>query len=255
MKYFSKDILRAEWISTYEREYEILWRQAVCLTTNVACLKHILPFRHSDLGLPHGPFWASTVRNYMESSILILSRLMADRGKRRLTLQTYRESVASNIVDPETRSEFDGCLAEIDFDGQMVETAATIRQMRNRWIVHLDRTYLATEPNQVEWHFPVGFKSIKSASGAVCELLDALSLGGGHGFYYPDYDPGVIRSTGTDSRPDVEAALDAWAGTSFLLRLPETEPDVWREYLKQLRPSQIETINHYRRKLGIGPPV
>lgn len=66
-----------------------------------------------------------------------------------------------------------------------------------------------------------------------------------------EYDPARREISGQFKETDIELILESIALHSEILRMPEHDPDNWTQRKKPLSEYQKESLNKYRKKVGL----
>jgi hypothetical protein len=242
-----EDAIEPAHIAFYNKGMEFIYLELVRLNVNLFILDHILVFPFDLFTSPgRSIFFRMVFDNFFYSSLLMVTRLATDEGPDVFTLPRFKNRLR-NMVRGEYRDAFDAKFRELRFDSEtrkLLDKASTLRTQR---VAHLleDIVFKVSEEERVT------FGELKSIYQTLERFFDALSFNHGYMMLPFEYSPDVRHPLGVDPRPDIEEILDLIAENSYLVHLPEREPNIWVFRKEHLSDKEIEILNQYREKFGL----
>jgi hypothetical protein len=224
----------------YLRGTNFFFNELVRLNTNIAIVEQVIQFPFELFFIETPTFFRYVIANFMDMSLIIITRLATDNGKDVYTLRWFKNRVVRKLIKPEYKELFQNALKEAKFDKRTHDLLEQARRLRSKYIAHLSREPDPTIP-------PIDFEDLKILRDRLNSLLEALTPNRAHLFLpFPYYSKVKNRS-----KSDIEEILDRMAETSHILHMPEKNPVIWRNYYEQLTESEIGQFNFYRKKFGL----
>jgi hypothetical protein len=244
----ARDILAEGSLETYENRMEAFHLQLVRLNANIFIVEHVADFPADLLMAPEDTiFLRLVVANFMESSVLVVTRLAGDTDSDFDTLSQFRNWVLRNARS-EHRALVRARLKLSRFEPKAQEMLSRAKQLRDTRIAHLKILGPASEFAQ---NTKLGLSGLRTLRNGLNEQLDALSFGTEHMMLPLSYDQRVLLPVGTDERSDIEKILDYIAEKSPLLHMAEREPAMWPLQRTHLGERAIAALNKCRARLGL----
>lgn len=249
----AKDLLKTDWLPTYNTQLDLLWYQAVQLNSNLYLLERIATFPFDMFAVWDQLCWSLIARSLYESCIMSIWRIVADTGSDILGLRQFKNEVLRQATDGRARDHIRRRLEAASFEKRVTKIQAAVKELRHNWLGHLMRDSVSREHASGRGMPIVPVGTLETVRDAVNEIITALSFDSGRAFTYPEYSSNVIYPTTGDSRPDIERVLDLVARSSPVLSMPEDMPDVWQHSRNALSEKELEQYNIYRKKFGLPP--
>jgi hypothetical protein len=242
------DILNETALEYYKRGMDFFYlEQLVPLNVNLYILDKILQFPFALLVDPKEMiFFTRVVDNFIQASVLTITRLATDKGGDLFTITRFKNWVLENVRS-QHREAVQYRLKQVKFDQATRIMAEKAKKLRDARFAHTKREQVFSLEEQDR----LDFSELQRLCDALNALLDALSFNVGRLMLPLPYAPDVRRPPDANSRSDIERLLDGLARTSSLLNLPEKHPEVWAIRRQTLSPEALETINRYRVKLDL----
>lgn len=246
------DIVASEHVEEYKNGMAFLYRELKNLHVNIYLIEKILQFPlklFTDDIPDRAIFLSYFLDNAIDKCILIIANLIATRGRNSkdiYSLQTFQMRIAE-LVEPEYKHAFEERIQENELDAQASDIYQRIKRLRDKQIVHLTTDYYDECYDDTIAKTRLYIKEIK----ALCEKLYAwfhnLSFGCEYVMLYSCYwdDQPIGRKT------DIEEILDSIARNSYILDMPEHDPDRWADLHPHLSQEDLDHLNQYRNKLGM----
>jgi hypothetical protein len=237
------EIFNAAFNKKYTDELTAIWEDLVKLNSYLLLTEKIVRFRFDLFGDLRNTFWYFITYGMMESSILILFRIVFDTNKNSVTLPRLKNAIAAELRNEEYRKEFIQRIKALSFDKRIKDSREAVIKKRNKLVAHLDSETLGEFFPKSLRSFAGVLAEVKEATVLVNEYFDSLSIGAISGKLPIDYYQ--------KDRIDLDELLESIAKESHLLNMPEREPEYWQFHKKaNLTDEQIDLINSYRRKFG-----
>jgi hypothetical protein len=231
----------------YERGMEFFYRELVFLNTDIFIVEQILRFPLSLFATQDNTiFFGRVVDNFLNSGLLIVTKIATDNGPDLYTIRGFRNRLFQ-LVRPEYQTDFRDILRQSRFDQNTEDILGRARELRNGRIAHATQALAFQIPEQDR----IDFAELVQLRDALNAQLDALSFNTEHMMLPIPYNSRVERRAGGNHSTDIEEVLDAIARNSTLLNMPEQEPQDWSFQRAALTGSQINHLNHYRRKFKL----
>lgn len=246
-KLSAQDVLIEGTIEEYQRGMEFFFKELVNLNFDIYIVEQILNFPFIlFVGPEKTIFFSRVVDNFLNTAILTISKVATDNGTDLFTLRGFRNRVLQ-LVRSEYQSEFRSMLRQSRFDPTTEEMLQRARNLRNGRIAHATQALAFLIPEQDR----VDFREIVHLKDILNNQLDVLSFNTENMMLPIEYDPRVQHPKGIAHTSDIEDLLNSVAHSSYLLHMPERQPEVWAIQRTHLSEMQINQVNHYRKKFGL----
>jgi len=243
------DVIESSWLEEYEESIQRMWQELVLLNSNLYILDKLLSFPFDLFVAPdRRAFFRLVEINLFRSCIMIVWKLVADRGPDSLTLRRFKNEIREHIRCKYSGG-FDAALKETKFDKQTAQLLQPIKALRNKRIAHLDKDFNLSPEQREEMR--VSLSDLKVVRDALNQLFELLCFGHQRVVLPIEYYPEVENPPGVDARSDIEEFLDNIARDSPLLNMPENEPQHWPYDRRSLSKDDLQRLNEYRRKFGL----
>jgi hypothetical protein len=229
----------------YQRGMSTFFGELVHLNLNIYFIERILEFPSNLFCERDDAFLPLVVRNFVDVSLLIITRIVADKSKRSFTLTQFRNRLLNEFLRREFRKSLQLRLKETRFEMQTKRLINKAVQIRNALVAHLTEDVVRGDL-EVERLYLADLKEMRDALNS---LLGALALGTEYFLLPLNYHPSVENPKGF--RNDIERLLDSIARESPFFNYPERRAETWKFRRARLSEKDIEALNHYRRKLGL----
>jgi hypothetical protein len=204
-------------LSEYESKRAVFYNELVNLNTNIYIAEKIFDFPF-DVFIGNWPtFFRLVIDNFLNISVLIVTRLATDTDPDFYTLVQFK-----NRVD-------------------LLEKARNLRHGR---IAHLKEDFDAESTIR-------SLSELQTLRDRLNSLYDTLSFNVGSLFVPLEYYEDAWHPRGDKDQSDIEKLLDCVARDSYVLNMPEQNPEMWRFARQELAEKEIDTINDYRKKFGL----
>jgi hypothetical protein len=246
----AEEVLRPEALPEYRDAMNLFQGQLALLNASLLVAEKFIEFPLDLFGEPgREGFFQLVIHSFLQSAVLILTRLTTDQGPECYTLVKFRNHVYQ-WVQPEYFDAMRARLGHVDFDRRTKRVRERMKRIRDSRIAHL----IVTRDEDAHLRLsPVAGTNVAELKGLCDEvesLFSVLSMGTEYHTWFLQYSPNLIHPQGADARSDVERVLDLVARDSAVFNLPETAPESWPVARATLGPQAIERLNAYRRKLG-----
>ncbi|MCX5801290.1 MAG: hypothetical protein NTX17_07890 [Candidatus Eisenbacteria bacterium] len=248
----SEDLLKPEWIGTYNTELDALWSQAVQLNSCLYLLEKIARFPFNVFMFRGHLCWTLIAGTLYETCLMAIWRIAVDTGADVLTLRSFKNELMQNAQDGAKLLIADR-IKSVDFDNRVVTVERSVRQLRRDWLAHLIREVASVAQAEGKGMPIIPVDRLKLVRDAINDLITALSFDAGRAFTYLPYSENVIHPIGTDPRSDIEKILDHLVESSPVFSMPEEQPDYWRHARKSFTEQELTRYNEYRTRLGRSP--
>ena len=234
-------------VAEYERDLEFFYSQLIELNVDIYILEHVLQFPielFSDRDPEKSIFLVQVIDNFLDQSILIITKLVRDqdyRGKRVHTLSKFKKQVVQHTKD-EYREALQRLLRNSDFGKKTARLLEKAEHIRDKRIAHFDPCFFREPFNRAIRSEFLLFSEIKVLRDELNTFFEALSFGA-------EYD--MLPSTYKNNTSDIEWILDGIARSSNILNMPEENPDRWQHERHRLTEDELSQINLYRKKFGL----
>lgn len=234
--------------SEYEQGREFFFSFLVELNVNVYIIELILQFPimlFSDGEVEKSIFLAQVVDNFLQQSILIITKLVGDQGrgekKQVYTLRQFRNKVVKH-AKAEYKEHLLQQLANSDFETKTSALVEKAARLRDWYIAHFTPGFFQESFAKTIQVDRLRFSEIKVLCDELNKLFEALTFGAGC-----DTLP---RSYKNDTS-DIQRVLDSIARNSDILNMPEDRPSMWLYKHQMLTEDEISQLNHYRKKFDL----
>lgn len=245
-----EDLIQPEWLDTYKKNIEVIWKQIIKLNSNRYCVKRITEFPFDLFEPIRTPFWLVVLDNMIESSIMIIYKILIDSGSDTLTLRSFKNEIIQHFEE-EFKPQFKIGLKAVKFGKIKSELEIKIRDLRNNYLAHFKREFNAQIPPDSLKKLTIFLPDIYDLTEKINTYFQLLCFGYGYAETYFAYSSNVIPPLGADPRSDIEIILDTIAEKSDILNMPEKQPWLWEIRKKSMSPKGIDILNHYRYKFGL----
>lgn len=242
------NLLNQHWLPEYMKQRDSLATQLRELNTAMFILEKIelFPFWLFTPNTHDYVFWRTIKFSLVQTAVIIASRVIVEGDSDALTLKGFKTGIVRNAVDQSAEQMIRDRLRTISFDKRIAAIEEKIRAIRNNFVAHLDKTQNTLELSQ-RTIADMTYAEMKELLDGGYELFNALSFEAYYVPWFAEYSDQIRNAQQTD----VERLLDQVAKSSFLLNLPETQPEAWQRRRSKLSSEEIELLNHYRRKFGL----
>jgi len=243
----AKDVLEDDALVEYEEGLSFFYSELVGLNVNIYILDQVAQFPF-DLFVPRDDriFWDMVIRNFFSAGVLTITRLATDNAADLHTLISFKNRIRQ-LVKHEYKQSFDTRLRQARFDRETHALLESARQLRVNSIAHTRKNRVPEGAESIR----INFSELKALRDALNLLLDALSFNVENMVLPIPYNPKVLHPAGSDARTDVEKILDCLARDSYLLNMPERNPERWRHRRERLSDEAIRQVNSYRQKFNL----
>jgi hypothetical protein len=240
-----RDWIQDEFIPSFQRMHQYLWKTMIRTDTNIHILEEIESFRIDQfLGGERLIFWQSVVNNACDMVVIKLSSLLKENGKDGLSLRMFRNTTR-NWVHEHRRNEFDELGRDAKFDARIRDLENDVRAIRNNLTAHLLWDY---DQNGRLACSRVGIRELRELFEATRRLWNSVTPFSGFSTVYCSY--GTIGG----HQKDIRIILKASARQNMLFSLPESDPSMWSKKREKMSPDEIADYNNLRKQLDL-PPV
>ena len=246
------DILAPEHVEEYKNGMAFLYRELKNLHVNIYLIETILQFPlklFTDDIPDRAIFLSYFLDNAIDKCILIIANLIATRSRNSRDIYSLRTFQARlvELVKSEYKQTFEERMQENELDAHASDIYRRIKRLRDKQIVHLTKDYYAECYDDTLAKTHLYIKEIK----ALCEKLYVwfhnLSFGCEYVMLYPCYWDDQPRGR----RSDIEEILNGIAHDSYILDMPERDPDQWAYLHPTLSQDDLDHLNEYRKKFGM----
>lgn len=242
----AEKVLKPDYVGRYNQTLAAFYSDVVRFNTNLFILDKIASFPFSLFGDGDGDiFFYFHVLNGLEIAVLIVHKLLRDNEPRAYNLLRFKNEIAKNVQE-EHRSAYKAHLARAKIDDEVKGLLLKADNIRNNQIAHLSQAALIKKAKFGR----LNLKDLHSIEQGLNKTFDSLCFNTEHMFLPIPYSPNVKHPNGTDSRPDIVRLLDSVAKNSYLLNMPERNPQLWQLHKSQ-KPGDIQIVNEYRRRNGL----
>lgn len=244
------DVLKPEWFPEYEKQRNAIHIQLLNLNTMQFILEKIemFPFWLFTPNINDYLFWRTTRITYIETTLMIASRIIVEADKDALTLKGYKSEIIRNAIDDRAKKTITDRLRAVDFDRRIDQIEEKLRRIRNNYLAHHNKLENTLSPDQRTTP-DLTYAEMKTLLAAGWELFDALSFDASFSRGFMEYGSHISDREQTD----IDRLLEHVATSSYLLNLPERNKEAWEIRRAKLIPEEIEHINRYRAKAGLTP--
>lgn len=235
----AEDVLTEEGLSYYREGMAFFFSQIVELNTDLFFVEQVIDFPIELY------FLNRVVQNFLEVSLLRITKLLTDQGDGMYTLRRFKNEIARLA-----RPEFQRQLKRIKYDKDAEIILEKAKKLRNNRIAHHTEMFALKKYEELG-EIRLEFVELQKLRDDLNNFYNALSFNVSNMLLPVPYDPMVVWPLQYDKRSDIEKILDSIAKDSTLLNLPETDPARWDRTKTSLSDDYIKRINTYRRKFGL----
>ena len=235
-------------IEEYRNGLNRIWEQLFLLNSNLFILQKIHEFPEPLFFLDPSKqdFFALVQINFVQYSMMIVSKLTIDNDADCLTFTKFSNWIRSNI-----KSEYLYAFNEAMKKTNVVKrrnrySLNKIKEARDNFLAHLliDQNM---HPKIAE--IQIAVEEILSICEYLNEQFSVLCFNEEHGLLPIEYAPNVQHPIGSDARSDIEYYLDLIVQNSDFFRMPDESP-YWNMVKTKYSKELIDILNKYRRKFG-----
>lgn len=244
-----KDALNKDWVDTYKKEHEAIWWEIVRYNTNLFILNKIskFPFKTFLISFNDSNFWRNTTRALFDSNILIIWRIVVDKGQDVLTIKRLKNSIRKNIIDNKIRSIFDKQLTEINFDEEVEQLEVKIKKIRTNYLAHFIRDSNVEQEDSSNDGIQIMYSDLNKFSDDIEKLFSIISFSDAHSTQTIGYLDSLINGEETD----IDDVFNGLVRISSVLNMKEQQPDYFKQWIKDISLEDYKIINDYRKKFNM----
>ena len=243
--------LSEDWVATYESQLHLLWFQSMDLNASLYLLERITGFPFGVFAPDDELFWTLVADALYEKSVMAIWRIAVDSAKDSLTLSHFRDELVRHLKDEQAKLIVFERLKAAGFDKRMRTIRREVTDLRHQWLAHFNQEVVCGAREFRRGMPVIPLDRLKAVGEAATEMIGALNLDGGLAPTYLDYSGLLGYPLGTDSRSDIERILDDLAERNGALRMPESDPELWRGLWQELSEEDREEFNRYRLRFGL----
>lgn len=246
------DIVAPEYIEEYKNGMAFLYRELKNLHVNIYFIEKVLqfPLKFFTDDIPDRAIFLSYfLDNAIDKCILIITNLVATRNRNSrdvYSLRTFQVQIVE-LVKPEYKQAFEERIQENELDAQASDIYQRIKRLRDKQIVHLTKDYYDECYDDTIAKTHLYIKEIKALCEKLYTWFHNLSFGCEYVMLYPCYWDNQPRGR----KSDIEEILDSIARDSYILHMPEHDPDRWIYLHTSLSQDDLDALNEYRKKFGM----
>ncbi|NQS92243.1 MAG: hypothetical protein HQ574_07505 [Chloroflexi bacterium] len=236
----TKDAIKEEYFAEYNVWLDTIYKQILTLDINVFLLKKVFqyPFRLFPI-TNHNYFFEYFIRNTIDICIVTIAKLVTDQGEGVMTVRKFKRKLMKEILKNEFQEDFRKVLRKAKWDIRIENLFDKVRDFRN------DICHILPEPLRISIKFQDIFELVEELK----KLLDILSFDKEMLTLYVPY---YAQLQNQDSRrTDIDIIFDCVAQNSVDLNLPETNPQHWEAYKKNITQDDKEIYDDYRKKFSL----
>lgn len=238
----AKDILIEGTFDEYEQGMKFFYRELVKLNANIYIINKVRQFPFDLFCTPDETiFFSMVLYNFLEYSIVMIHRMVNDRGSDVITLPRFKNRI-NDFVRQEFKSEFLSNLKRVKFDKTMKDILKRVEDLRHKLIGHFVEEFAFNIKNVDR----INIEELEKLCDAFNSLLNALAFNVEYLMLPLPYSDKVKRPPSADSRSDIEKILEFIARDSGMLNLIE---DQWKR--NSMSEKEIRIFNKYRKKFGL----
>lgn len=246
------DVIAPDHIEEYKNGMAFLYRELKNLYVNIYLIEKILqfPLKLFTDDIPERAIFLSYfLDNAIDKCILIIANLIAIRGRNSkdvYSLRTFQARIAE-LVKPEYKQAFEERAQENELDAHASDIYQRIKRLRDKQIVHLTTDYYDECYDDTIAKTRLYIKEIKALCEKLYTWFHNLSFGCEYFMLYPCYWDDQPRGR----KSDIEDILDGIAHDSYILNMPERDPNRWAYLHPSLSQDDLDHLNAYRKKFGM----
>jgi hypothetical protein len=207
-------------LSEYESKRAVFYNELVNLNTNIYIAEKIFDFPF-DVFIGNWPtFFRLVIDNFLNISVLIVTRLATDTDPDFYTLVQFKNRVLK-LLKPEHQEAFRALLKQTRFDRETRDLLEKARNLRHGRIAHLKEDFDAESTIR-------SLSELQTLRDRLNSLYDTLSFNVGSLFVPLEYYEDAWHPRGDKDQSDIEKLLDCVARDSYVLNMPEQNPEMWR---------------------------
>jgi hypothetical protein len=250
-----EDILTPSWHEEYESRISKLWWEFVTLNSQIYVMEELQKFPFDLLFPPPPPnhFWTLIERSLLESSLMIIWRVVVDQGAKLLTINNLKDDILKNLRSKNFVDGFTEILKSKNYDERLQSFKKQVEKIRNNYLAHLNREKLLNPNDQDIKDRGIKLNTLREFRDTLNDFLSILCFGHGRAVLPLEYDPNIIPSKGMNRTTDVQEILVNMACRSSILLFPENNPFGWKAYKEKLSQENLDIINSWRKKCGLPP--
>ncbi len=222
--------------------------QLTQLNCNLHIMNKIANFPFTELGEITKDFWYLTCASMFETNIMIVWRLV-DPKKNVHSIRNLRSKIANNLKNDALRAEFEALTQQAEFDTKVADIRKKVEVLRHNRFGHSQIKWMVKQDPFLIDEDSLPISDLEAMASTLSDLFDLLCFGEKRSLYLLDYDPNVVYPEKVHSS-DIERILDLVAKESSLVNMPERDL-AWPYLKKQLDPSELRMMLHFRKKFGL----
>lgn len=243
-----KEIINESAWEEYSRGLRLIWIELARLNTSLYILRRLIDFPEDIIARGRGDFMEHIGSVLYESSLLVLSKLITDRGRDLHTLGQFRNLILKEYLKEDYRRDFQASLRLTSFDKTNATLVARVKNLRNGFVAHLPRSLLDTQSDPLP---TITFEELQELAQAVNAQFRVVCFNAEYKLLPLVYLPEVRAANPTMPPPDIEYILDLVMRDSFFVNMPERKPRAWQHRRKAMTPEKLDLLNKYRRRFGL----
>jgi hypothetical protein len=246
-----EDVIDPSWLETYKRQQKVLWEQLINLNCYIFLIEKIEAFPF-DVFLPlydDRIFWRLAKNSMIETSLMIVWRIAVDTGGDSLTLNRFKNEIFQHLRDDQTKKDLGARIRNDGFEIKITGLKEKVNHARHNYLAHLNREAHITPDERRIAQNAVSLNELRSLRDALRDLFDVL----GFEHLYVLWPWGYLDGQRQRQSTDIDRLLDGIAKESYLLNMPEYNPEVWEMKSLNLSQRELGIINDYRPKFGLSP--
>lgn len=241
----AEKVISPAFVGEYKETLAVFYSEVVRFNANLFILDKIASFPFSLFGDGDGDiFFYFHMLNGLETSVLIVHRLLKDNEPRAYSLRRFKNEIVKNLL-PDHRQDFMDHLAKLNMDGAVEELLSKADNIRNNQIAHLSQATVMREAKIGR----LNLDELRSIGDNLNRFFECLCFNTEHMFVPIPYSPNVTHPVGR-TQPDIVRLLDCVAKNSYLLNMPERNPQLWQLHKSQ-KPKEVQIVNEYRKRNGM----
>lgn len=239
-----QDVLKEDSWDEYEHNKAFFFRVLAELNVNIFIAERILSLPYKEL-FSEGPFYhiflGQVVDNALEMSILSITRLATDNGSDAHTLTGFKNRLFT-LTRPEYQKAIREQLAAARFDAQTKALLEKAKEVRNQSLAHYLDDFFEASFNPTKELVRLSLSEIQKLRDVLNALLHSLTINTEQQWLPNEY---------VNGKPDIDAILELLIPTSYLLKMPQDDPERWKNRSTKLSTDQMTLLNSYRRRFGL----
>jgi len=246
-----ESVLETDQFRKHKQMIESVSQNILVLNANIYLLAKLIAFPFELLGVDHQPCWTTIQRALLDGCVLAIWRVALDTNPEGSTLLHIKNFLFLNLTDLKAKQFLAIEMKRLSPGAWESSWGSKIEEIRHSYIAHhnLQKRFASTSEEVAAQRLT--FDEIKIARDEIIEVFDVLTLGVGYQTNPIEYDPKVIVPSQMDKRTDIEVLLDLMAKDSYLVNLPERNPQLWPHLLAGMTIKRREQLNAFRRKFSL----